>query len=113
MKAIFKIEEYFPETNSINIRFARLHAPKSIDEYPLNAISLDSLDLHDNETFIQTLMRNWGNRVVCEQEEEEKIINDTDVISDEFDIEKLIGKVVECKVEIDRREIIRMNKVEL
>ena len=58
-------------------------------------------------------MRKWGNSVVCEQEEEEKIINDTDVISDEFDIEKLIGKVVECKVEIDRGEILRMNKVEL
>ena len=44
MKAIFKIEEYLPETNQIVVRFARLHAPKLIENYTKVAVDCNKLD---------------------------------------------------------------------
>ena len=38
MKSIFKIEEYYPDTNQIVVRFARLHAPQPIECYKSVAI---------------------------------------------------------------------------
>ena len=47
MKAIFKIIEYLPETTQIVVRFARLHAPESIEKYSKVAINYSELDCYD------------------------------------------------------------------
>ena len=52
MKAIFKIEEYLPETKQIVVRFARLHAPEKIEKYATLAIDYDRLDCYSSESFV-------------------------------------------------------------
>ncbi len=53
MKAIFKIEEYLPETTQIVVRFARLHAPEPIEKYHAVAIDYSKLDCYDSESFVK------------------------------------------------------------
>ena len=113
MKAIFKIIEYLPETEQIVVRFARLHAPELIEKYNKVAINLSHLDCYDSESFVKSLMRRFGNEMVKQQEEKEPIINEAETISGELNFEDLVGKTIECKVENDRKQIIKMRRVEL
>ena len=113
MKAIFKIIEYLPETEQIVVRFARLHAPELIEKYNKKAINLSHLDCYDSESFVKSLMRRFGNEMVKQQEEKEPIINEAETISGELNFEDLVGKTIECKVENDRKQIIKMRRVEL
>ena len=114
MKAIFKIIKYNPERQQIVVRFARLRAPESIDKYKVGgAIDLSQLDCYDSESFVKSLMRKFGNNLVKQQEEKEPIINEAETISGELNFEDLVGKTIECKVENDRKQIIKMRRVEL
>ena len=113
MKAIFKIEEYLPETNQIVVRFARLHAPEPIDKYHAVAINYSKLDCYNSESFVRSLMREVGNYQVKSNEEEEPIINESETISGKLDLSSLVGRTIECKVENDRKEILKMRRVEL
>tara|TARA_B100000927_G_scaffold155955_1_gene125588 strand:+ start:184 stop:525 length:342 start_codon:yes stop_codon:yes gene_type:complete len=113
MKAIFKIEEYLPETTQIVVRFARLHAPESIEKYKKVAIDYSQLDCYDSDSFVKSLMRKVGDHMVKLQEESEPINNVAETISGDLDLEKLIGKTIECKVDNNRRERLKMRRVEL
>ena len=113
MKAIFKIIEYLPETEQIVVRFARLHAPELIEKYNKVAINLSHLDCYDSESFVKSLMRRCGNHMVKLQEEREPIINEAETISEELNLEDLVGKTIECKVDDSRRAILKMRRVEL
>ena len=113
MKAIFKIIEYLPETTQIVVRFARLHAPESIEKYRKVAIDLSHLDCYDSESFVKSLMRKFGNDMVKQQEEKEPIINEAETISGKLNFEDLVGKTIECKIDNDRRERLKMRRVEL
>ena len=113
MKAIFKIIEYLPETEQIVVRFARLHAPELIEKYNKKAINLSHLDCYDSESFVKSLMRRCGNHMVKQQEEKEPIVNEAETISGKLSIENLVGKTIECKVDNDRKERLKMRRVEL
>ena len=113
MKAIFKIIKYKPETQQIVVRFARLRAPESIEKYRKIAVNLSHLDCYDSESFVKSLMRRFGNEMVKQQEEKEPIINEAETISGELNFEDLVGKTIECKVENDKKQIIKMRRVEL
>tara|TARA_Y100001972_G_scaffold102375_1_gene127918 strand:- start:380 stop:721 length:342 start_codon:yes stop_codon:yes gene_type:complete len=113
MKAIFKIEEYLPDTTQIVVRFARLHAPESIEKYKKVAIDYSQLDCYDSDSFVKSLMRKVGDHMVKLQEESEPINNIAETISGDLDLEKLIGKTIECKVDNNRRERLKMRRVEL
>ena len=113
MKAIFKIIEYLPETTQIVVRFARLHAPQSIEKYNKVAINYSELDCYDSESFVKSLMRRCGNHMVKLQEEKELIINEAETISGKLNLEELVGKTIECKVDNDRKERLKMRRVEL
>ena len=114
MKAIFKIIKYKPETQQIVVRFARLRAPESIDKYKVGgAIDLSQLDCYDSESFVKSLMRRFGNEMVKQQEEKEPIINEAETISGKLNFEDLVGKTIECKVDNNRKERLKMRRVEL
>ena len=113
MKAIFKIIEYLPETTQIVVRFARLHAPELIEKYNKVAINYSELDCYDSESFVKSLMRRSGNHMVKQQEEEEPTINEAQTISGKLNLEELVGKTIECKIDNDRKEILKMRRVEL
>ena len=113
MKAIFKIIEYLPERQQIVVRFARLRAPESIEKYRKVAIDLSHLDCYDSESFVKSLMREVGNYQVKSNEDNEPIINESETISGKLDLSSLVGRTIECKVENDRKEILKMRRVEL
>ena len=113
MKAIFKIIEYLPETTQIVVRFARLRAPESIEKYNKVAINYSELDCYDSESFVKSLMRKVGNHMVKLQEEGESINNEAETISGKLNLEDLVGKTIECKIENDRKERLKMRRVEL
>ena len=113
MKAIFKIIEYLPETEQIVVRFARLHAPELIEKYNKVAINLSHLDCYDSESFVKSLMRKFGNDLVKQQEDKEPIINEAETIPEKLNFEELVGKTIECKVDNDRKERLKMRRVEL
>ena len=113
MKAIFKIIEYQPETEQIVVRFARLHAPELIEKYNKKAINLSHLDCYDSESFVKSLMREVGNYQVKSNEDKEPIINESETISGKLDLSSLVGRTIECKVENDKKQILKMRRVEL
>ena len=116
MKAIFKIDEYLPETNQIVIRFAKLHSPQHIDNYAPTAVGLHDIDLYDNYTFIEDLMKKCGNRRVRLNEEQDPVINqaETLIMSDKVDLREMVGKVIECKMTDNRsRKKLRMREIDL
>ena len=113
MKAIFKIIEYLPETTQIVVRFARFHAPEPIEKYNKVAINYSELDCYDSESFVKSLMRKVGNHMVKLQEEGESINNEVETISGKLNLEDLVGKTIECKIDNDRRERLKMRRVEL
>ena len=113
MKAIFKIEEYLPETSQIVVRFARLHAPEPIEKYHAVAVDYSKLDCYDSESFVKSLMREVGNHQVKHYEDKEPIINESETISGKLDLSSLVGRTIECKVENDKKQILKMRRVEL
>ena len=116
MKAIFKIDEYLPETNQIVIRFAKLHSPQHIDNYEPTAVGLHDIDLYDNYTFIEGLMRKCGDSRVLQNEKQDPIINQAETLSmsDKVDLREMVGKVIECKMTDNRsRKKLRMRKIDL
>ena len=113
MKAIFKIIEYLPDTTQIVVRFARLHAPELIEKYNKVAINYSELDCYDSESFEKSLMRRCGNHMVKLQEEKEPIVNQAETISGKLNLEELVGKTIECKIDNDRKERLKMRRVEL
>ena len=116
MKAIFRIDEYLPETNQIVIRFAKLHSPQHIDNYAPTAVGLHDIDLYDNYTFIEDLMKKCGNRRVRLNEEQDPVINqaETLIMSDKVNLREMVGKVIECKMTDNRsRKKLRMREIDL
>ena len=115
MRCIFKIEEYLPDTNQMVVRFARLHSPQHIDNYKAVAIDTTKLDFYNYETFIESLMRYCGDSRSSMSEMKDPIINDVEDINinGEFEVRDLIGKIVGCKSDDYKTQIIKMNRVEL
>lgn len=113
MKAIFKIIEYLPETTQIVVRFARLNAPEPIEKYNKVAVDYSQLDCYDSESFVRSLMRKVGNHMVKLQEEKESFNNVAETISGKLNLKDLVGKTIECKIDNNRREILKMRRVEL
>ena len=58
-------------------------------------------------------MREVGNYQVKSNEEKEPIINESETISGKLDLSSLVGRTIECKVENDRKEILKMRRVKL
>ena len=115
MKGIFKIEAYLPERNSIIVKFCKLHSHKSIDEYTSKIVNCDDLDMTDCETFVDSLMQRVGNYKIEKQEEREPILedNEPETVYGGLNIEDLVGRVIEGKVNPYRRYLIKMRKVDL
>ena len=113
MKSIIKIEEYLPETNQIIVKFARLHAPQSIDEYNPVTVDCDKLDCYNTETFLHTLMRRTGESKIMAEEDKEPTFNKIDTVGEVLDLPSMVGKVIESKIDTNRKEILHMRRVEL
>ena len=115
MKAIIKIDEYLSDRDSIVVKICNLHSQKPIDEYSAKIVDCDNLDTTDVEMFVDGLMKKSGARRIKTQEEKLPILkeNTPEQVSGEVNIENLIGKVIEGKVDDWRKKSLKMRKVEL
>ena len=114
MKCIFKIEEYLPDTNQMVVRFARLHSPQHIDSYRAVAISTTRLEFDSYESFVESLMRTYGNSRVDKSDMKDPIVNDVEDINidGQFEVRDLIGRCMVCNKDSDK-ELIKMKRIEL
>jgi len=115
MKAIIKIDEYLSDRDSIVVKICNLHSQKPIDEYSAKIVDCDNLDTTDVEMFVDGLMKKSGARRIKTQEEKLPILKENmpEQVSGEVNIENLIGKVIEGKVDDWRKKSLKMRKVEL
>ena len=118
MRTIFKIGKYNESTNSISVKFCRLHSTKSIDDYSSKLVSCDDLNVSSCESFVKSLMEKSGSRRITSEEEGEPILdsNKSEIITGNLNINDLVGKVIEANVEVidpRNRFMLSMRKVEL
>ena len=118
MRTIFKIGKYNEDTNSISVKFCRLHSTKSIDDYASKLVDCSDLTLTTCESFIKSLMEKSGSRRITKEEESEPILdsNKSEIITGKLNMNDLVGKVIEANVEtVDPRNrfMLSMRKVEL
>jgi hypothetical protein len=74
MNIIFKIVDYLPETEQIEVKFCRQNSPKSIDEYHSVMMDISFIDQNSNyDDFIFSIM-NYGFNIILQQENEEPLI---------------------------------------
>ena len=115
MKGIIKIDEYLSDRDSIVVKICNLHSQKPIDEYSAKIVDCDNLDTTDIDMFVDGLMKKSGARRIKTQEEKLPILKENipEQVSGEVNIENLIGKVIEGKVDDWRKKSLKMRKVEL
>ena len=115
MKAIIKIDEYLSDRDSIVVKICNLHSQKPIDEYSAKIVDCDDLDKTDVEMFVDGLMKKSGARTIKTQEEKLPILKENipEQVSGEVDLQSLVGKVLEGKVDNWRKKALKMRKVEL
>ena len=88
---------------------------KDLDEYFSKIVDCHDLDTTDVEIFVDGLMKKFGSSRIKNQEEKLPILkqNIPEKLSGEIDIQSLVGKVIEGKVDDWRKKAIKMRKVEL
>lgn len=112
MKMIFKIEEYYPETDQVVIRYCRQHAPKPISEYPAKAVSTKGYDVSfDNQNLVESIMQYGYKKVLAQEDLEEILPENVPVdIPNSLDIADYVGKVF-CVDGKDAKEMERSRKM--
>ena len=115
MKIIFKIISYDEQAQSISVKFCYEKSRKPIDEYRAYAIDLKNLDTYDYFTFSDSLIRQYGLRLVEEQEDKLDTITENipTKIDDKFEVRDLVKKVIEGKYHQRQRFPLKMRRVEL
>ena len=115
MKSIIKIDEYLSDRNSIVVKICNLHSQKPIDDYTAKIVDCNDLDATDVDMFVDGLMKKSGGRRIKTQEEKLPILKENvpEEVSGELDLQSLVGKVIEGKVDDWRRKPLKMKKVEL
>ena len=115
MIIIFKITEYFPESNKIAVKFCNEKSSKPIDEYSALAVGLEDIDAFDVESFSEALVNKSGMRRLEKQDRKLTTLDDNkpEKIEGELNIHDLIGKVIGVDYPTRIYKKIKMRRVEL
>ena len=116
MKLVFRIDEYLPETQQIVVRMCKALSREPILSHNAGAIDLKNLDLYDCDTFVESLMRLYGDKAIKNDEENydiELFCNKSEKIGGELNLAELVGKNIEGDSESYRRAILKMREVKL
>ena len=114
MIIIFKITDYFPETNQIAVKFCNEKSSKPIDEYSALAVGLKDIDTSDVESFSEELVNKSGMRRLEKQDRKLTTLDDNkpEKIEGELNINDLIGKVIGVNYPTRIYKKIKMRRVE-
>ena len=115
MIIIYKITDYFPETNQIAVKFCNEKSSKTIDEYNALAVGLEDIDTLDVESFSEDLVNKSGIRRLEKQDRKLTTLDDNkpEKIEGELNIHDLIGKVIGVDYPTRIYKKIKMRRVEL
>ena len=117
MKIIFKIEEYYPDTKQVVIRYCRQNAPKPISEYPAKAVSTENYDTSfDSRNLIESIAQYGYNKILAQEENEETLSENMPVdIPNSLNIADYVGKVicVEDRYATERMRSRKMRRVDI
>ncbi len=115
MIIIYKITDYFPETNQIAVKFCREKSSKPIDDYNAVAINFEDIDTHDVESFSESLVNKSGLRRLDKQDRKITTLNEnvSEKLDGKLNIRDLIGKVIGVEYPTKIYSKIKMRKVEL
>jgi len=115
MIIIYKITDYFPESNQIAVKFCREKSSKPIDDYNAIAINFDDIDVHDVESFSESLVDKSGFRRLEKQDRKLTTLSENipEKLDGEFNIRDLIGKVIGVDYPTKIYGRIKMRRVEL
>ena len=115
MIIIYKITDYFPESNRIAVKFCREKSSKPIDDYNAIAINFEDIDTHDVESFSESLVNKSGMRRLEKQDRKLTTLDDNkpEKIEGELNINDLIGKVIGVNYPTRIYKKIKMRRVEL
>tara|TARA_B100000900_G_scaffold386915_1_gene377745 strand:- start:948 stop:1298 length:351 start_codon:yes stop_codon:yes gene_type:complete len=116
MKIIFKIVAYYPDENMIEVKFCDEKSTIPIDNYKAYSINCDYLDMTDSVFFSDSLVRNHGLDIV-EKQIDKRTTNPSNISKcisdDEFNLEDLVGKVIEGKYFSRPKYPIKMKRIDL
>ena len=115
MMILFNIIEYYPEEQSISVKFCNAKSKKPIDDYKAVAIDCRNLRMENFDLFSDSLVRNHGLKAVTKQEEKEEIIRENipEIVDGKFEVRDLLGKIIEGKYYSRNRYPIEMRRIEL
>lgn len=112
MKIIFKIEEYFPDTKQVVIRFCRQNSPKPITEYPAKVYSTEIYDTSfDSRNLVESIAQYGYSKVLTQEDNEITLLENMPTkIPDSLDIMDYVGKII-CVDSENAKEILRSRKM--
>ena len=115
MIIIYKITDYFPESNRISVKFCREKSSKPIDDYNAVAINFEDFDTHDVESFSESLVNKSGLRRLDKQDRKITTLDEniSEKLDGELNIRDLIGKVIGVEYPTKIYSKIKMRRVEL
>ena len=115
MIIIYKITDYFPESNRIAVKFCREKSSKPIDEYNAVAINFEDINTHDVESFSESLVNKSGLRRLDKQDRKLTTLDEniSEKLDGELNIRDLIGKVIGVEYPTKIYSKIKMRRVEL
>ena len=115
MMIIYKITDYFPESNRIAVKFCREKSSKPIDDYNAVAINFEDFDTHDVESFSESLVNKSGLRRLEKQDRKLTTLNENipEKLDGKLEIRDLIGKVIGVDYPTKTYGKIKMRRVEL
>ena len=116
MNPIFKIVAHYPEENRIEVKFCDQKSDLSIDNYLDWSINCDDLDMHNMDSFTDSLIRKYGLRQVESQIKKRPTHKDNHpeiIETEDINLDQLVGKVVEGKHFSRPRYPIKMRIIEL
>ena len=99
MNNIFKIIEYFSETEQICVRFCEEQSHYPINQAKAVMVDLKELDCYSADTFAFSLMRGYGNSRIRKQKKKQPVLpeNEGSEIEGNLNIQDLVGKVIKVK----------------
>ena len=112
MKLIFKITDYCPDTNMIDVKVCRHNSHKSIDDHSGCVVELDRLDLTDFESFSFSLLQKL-NGFLERSYEQQSILeeNKPDENASELDFTRMVGKIYQGEFRDKSTRLLRMKKI--
>ena len=115
MIIIYKITDFFPETDQIAVKFCREKSPIPIDDYNPIAINLKDLDAYDVESFSESLVDKSGLRRIDKQEKKLTTLDDNtpEKLDGDLNVRDLIGKVIGVEYPTKIYSKIKTRRVEL